>query len=165
MHILPSEATIRGYVELPQSLLRLEHKGTSDVRPMFKKSIECAEKKPKMLISDGAPNFHDAYRKEMWDAYGRTVSPRHIREIQIDGQNGEWRDREKVMRSLKRDDSPVIAGMQLFHNFFRPHMGIDGLTPAEKAGIKIEGENPWITVIQNASRQTKVNRKMNQTEK
>ncbi|MDA4114988.1 MAG: hypothetical protein OK442_00360 [Thaumarchaeota archaeon] len=30
-------------------------------------------------------------------------------------------------------------------------MALDGMTPAEAAGIKVEGENPWITVIQNAS--------------
>jgi hypothetical protein len=64
----------------------------------------------------------------------------------------EARDREKVMRSLKREDSPVIGGMQIFHNYFRSHMGLNGKTPAEAAGIKIEGENPWITMIQNASR-------------
>ena len=97
----------------------------------------------------------------MWSPYGEEVSPVHIREIQMDGQvhnnkmerqNGEWRDREKVMRSLKKDDSPVIGGLQLFHNYFRPHMGLDGKTPAEAAGIKIEGDNPWITVIQNATK-------------
>ena len=27
----------------------------------------------------------------------------------------------------------------------------DGLTPADKVGIKIEGENKWLTLIQNAS--------------
>jgi hypothetical protein len=69
----------------------------------------------------------------------------------MERQNGEWRDREKVMRSLKRADSPVIAGMQIYHNFFRPHMGLKGKTPAEAAGIKVEGGNPWLTVIQNAS--------------
>ena len=31
-------------------------------------------------------------------------------------------------------------------------MGLDGNTPAEKCGIKIKGENKWITLIQNASR-------------
>lgn len=59
----------------------------------------------------------------------------------MERQNREWRDREKVMRSLKREDSPVIGGTQIFHNHFRPHMGLDGKTPAEAAGIKIEGEN------------------------
>ncbi len=33
-------------------------------------------------------------------------------------------------------------------------MGLDGKTPSEVAGIKIEGENKWITLIQNA----KINR-------
>jgi hypothetical protein len=70
----------------------------------------------------------------------------------MERQNGEWRDREKVMRSLKSEASPVIAGMQVYHNFIRPHMGLKGKTPAEAAGIKVEGENPWLTLIQNATK-------------
>lgn len=35
--------------------------------------------------------------------------------------------------------------------YFRPHMALDGKTPAEKCGIIIEGENKWKTVIQNTS--------------
>jgi hypothetical protein len=29
---------------------------------------------------------------------------------------------------------------------------LDGKTPAEASGIKIEGENKWINLIQNASK-------------
>ena len=29
-------------------------------------------------------------------------------------------------------------------------MALDGKTPAEKCGIKIEGDNKWLTLIQNA---------------
>jgi hypothetical protein len=29
---------------------------------------------------------------------------------------------------------------------------LDGLTPAEVAGIKVKGKNKWITLIQNASK-------------
>jgi hypothetical protein len=68
----------------------------------------------------------------------------------MERQNGEWRDREKVMGSLKREDSPVLTGMQIHHNFIRPHMGLNGRTPAEAAGIKVEGQNKWLTLIQNA---------------
>ena len=46
--------------------------------------------------------------------------------------------------------SPLIAGYQLFHNYVRPHMALDNKTPAEACGIKIEGNNKWITLIQNA---------------
>lgn len=64
--------------------------------------------------------------------------------------NGEFRDREKVMRGIKKDDSVMFDGYQMYHNYLRPHMGLDGNTPAEKCGIKIEGNNKWITLIQNA---------------
>jgi hypothetical protein len=65
--------------------------------------------------------------------------------------NGEIRDREKVTRNLKKEDSPILTGMQIFHNYVRPHMGLDGKTPADIAGITVQGGNKWITLIQNAS--------------
>ena len=42
--------------------------------------------------------------------------------------------------------------MRIDHNFVKPHTELDGKTPAEVAGIKIQGENKWPTIIQNASR-------------
>jgi hypothetical protein len=72
--------------------------------------------------------------------------------------NGEIRDREKVMRSLKKDDTPILTGMQIFHNYVRPHEALDGKTPAEACGIEVQGENKWITLIQNASRPPTRNR-------
>jgi len=74
----------------------------------------------------------------------------------MERMNREIRDREKVTRSIKTTDTPILKGMQVYHNLFRGHEGLDGATPAEKAGIRIEGENPWLTVIQNASHHPKV---------
>ena len=68
----------------------------------------------------------------------------------MERMNGEFRDREKVARGLKKDDSPLINGYQIFHNYIRPHMGLDGKTPAELCGIKIDGNNKWLTLIQNS---------------
>ena len=65
--------------------------------------------------------------------------------------NGEIRDREKVTRSLKRLDTPILKGQQIFHNYIRPHMALGGKTPADKAGIEVKGDNKWVTLIQNAS--------------
>ncbi len=56
------------------------------------------------------------------------------------------------MRGLERKDSPILAGYQIYHNYVRPHMALKGKTPAEVAGIEIQGENKWLTLIQNASR-------------
>lgn len=52
---------------------------------------------------------------------------------------------------MKKDDSPAITGMKLYHNYIRLHMSLDGDTPAKRAGIEIKGDNKWITIIQNAS--------------
>jgi transposase-like protein len=135
-----------------------DNKYTENVRPLFKQGKALTGKKPDTLISDGAMNFHEAYKEEFWSR----VAPRtsHIRHIHIQGDrnnnkmerlNGEIRDREKTMRSVKRVDSPVLKGYQLYHNYFREHMGLDGKTPAEACGIKIQGRNKILTVIQNAS--------------
>jgi transposase-like protein len=135
-----------------------DSKYTQDVQPMFKEAKELAGKKPDMLISDGARNFHEAYLKEYWSK----VAPRtsHVQHIHLAGDmnnnkmermNGEIRDREKVIRGLKKQDTVVLKGYQLYHNYFRPHAGLNGRTPAEAANIKIEGRNKWITIIQNAS--------------
>ena len=68
----------------------------------------------------------------------------------MERMNGEVRDREKVMRGLKKMDTPILKGLQIYHNFVRPHESLNGETPADRAGIKIEGENKWLTIIQNA---------------
>jgi hypothetical protein len=56
------------------------------------------------------------------------------------------------MRGLKKMDTAILTGYQLYHNYyFRQHEGLAGKTPAEVAGIRIEGKNKWMTVIQNAN--------------
>jgi len=129
-------------------------------------------KKPMTLITDGLPAYHDAYKKEFWTARKETRTE-HIRHIKIKGDmnnnknerfNGEIRDREKVMRGLKKEDSPILKGYQVFHNYIREHEGLDGKTPAEACGIKVEGKNKWLTLIQNASQQPKGNSLAEQSE-
>jgi transposase-like protein len=133
-------------------------KYTANINPLFKEGKELTGKRPNTLISDGAPNFNDAFKKEFYT--NTNPKTRHIKHIRLQGDhnnnkierfNGEVRDREKVMRGLKNADTPILTGYQILHNYMRPHEGLDGKTPAEVCGIKIEGENKWITLIQNAS--------------
>jgi hypothetical protein len=67
--------------------------------------------------------------------------------------NGEVHDRMSDMRGVKKMDTPILVGYQQYHNYFREHSGLQGRTPAEAAGIKIEGRNRILTVIQNAKMQ------------
>jgi len=135
-----------------------ESKFKHDARKLFQLAKKVTRKKPMTMITDGLPAYHDAYKKEF-----RTLrKPRteHIRHIKLKGDmnnnkmerlNGEIRDREKVMRGLKNKDTPILKGYQIYHNFIREHEGLDGKTPAEVCGIKVEGKNKWKTLIENAS--------------
>ena len=73
-------------------------------------------------------------------------------DIKMERMKGEIRDGEKVMRGLKKTTTPILKGYQICHNFVRPHESLKGDTPADRTGIKVEGENKWITLIQNAKR-------------
>jgi len=73
----------------------------------------------------------------------------------MERMNGEIRDRERVMRTLEKADIQILKDIQLFHNYIRPHMTLDGQTLAERAGIQVRGKDKWLTLIQNASRTTR----------
>jgi putative transposase len=85
---------------------------TSDIQPLFKQGKEIAGKRPTVLISDGARNFHKAFNKEFYTLKDpRTI---HIQHVRLEGNvnnnkkermNGEIRDREKVMHGLKKEDN------------------------------------------------------------
>lgn len=47
-------------------------------------------------------------------------------------------------------DSEIFDGSQIFYNYIRSHMGLNGKTPAEACGIEIKGKDKWITLIQNS---------------
>lgn len=129
-----------------------------DARGLFQDGKKIAGKIPNTLITDGLPAYHDAFNKEFYTR--SNPQSKHISAIKLDGDmnnnkmeriNGEIRDREKVMRGLKEKETPILQGMQIYHNFMRPHEALKGKTPAEACGIEVVGENKWITLIQNAS--------------
>jgi transposase-like protein len=139
-----------------------ESKDKHDARNLLRMAKEATGKKPMTFITDGLPAYHDAYKKEFFTL--KNPRTEHVRHIKLSGDmnnnkmermNGEVRDREKVMRGLKKDDTAALKGYQLYHNFIRPHEALDGKTPAEACGITIEGRNKWKTIIENATKSKK----------
>jgi len=126
---------------------------------LFRQGKDVAGKKPLTLITDGLHAYELAYRREFYAH--QTPVTKHVEHLTWKGDkgnqkmesfNGTVRSREKVMRSLKREDSPILSGYQIYHNHVRGHMALGGKTPAELAGIKVEGQDKWLTLIQNASK-------------
>jgi transposase-like protein/ribosomal protein S27AE len=139
-----------------------ETKERHDAQALFRNAKERAGRKPAIMITDGLPSYHEAFNKEY---YSNKKDSIHINTIQLTGEhnnnlmeraNGEFRDREKCTRGLKINDSPMITGYEIHHNFIKPHMGLNGKTPADMAGIEIQGKNKWMTIIENASMSRKL---------
>ena len=66
----------------------------------------------------------------------------------IERFHGTVRERNKVMRAIKKPDSTIIEGQRIYYNHIRPHMALEGKTPAEVAGIDLQLEgNKWETII------------------
>jgi putative transposase len=138
-----------------------ETKDKHDARQLFITARRLMGKQPKKLITDGLPSYSLASNMIFPNA-------EHVRKITFNGKahnnnkmermNGEIRDREKTMRGLKRKRTPILQGYQIYHNFIRPHMALNGKTPSEACGITIEGQDKWKTLIQNASKNHNINK-------
>jgi hypothetical protein len=53
----------------------------------------------------------------------------------MERMNGEIRDREKTMGGLKRQDTPILKGYQIYHNYVRPYEGLNG-KPSDVSGLR-----------------------------
>ena len=71
---------------------------------------------------------------------------------QMESFNGNiLRQREKVTRSLKKDDSAILSRLRLYHNFVRPHLGLpDNTTLGPSRRYRGRGCRQWKTLIKAA---------------
>lgn len=64
-------------------------------------------------------------------------------------------ERNKTMRGLDSEPTAqtMMDGMRIYYNFIRPHMALDGKTPAEKSGITRLQQNKWLNPIKKSTKQ------------
>lgn len=132
-----------------------------DARKAFQIAKQRAKSKPQIVTTDGLKAYIDAFRKEFFTL--RNPRTKHVRSAgirasrknnnNIERLNGTVRERNKTMRGLKREDTPLTRGFQIYYNFIKPHQALDGKTPSEKAGITIGSENDkWLSLVKRASK-------------
>jgi len=127
----------------------------ADARKPFQKAVEVAKAKPDIVVTDGLPAYIRAFKKEFFTL--RNPRTKHIQNVgfrdktnnnKIERLHGTIREREKVLRGLKREETPIVEGLRTYYNFIRPHQGLKGKTPAEASGIDLElGKNRWLSII------------------
>lgn len=60
-------------------------KYAADITPLFRRPKSITGKRPNVLISDGAPNFNDAFKQGFFTR--RSPRPRHIQHIRLQGDH------------------------------------------------------------------------------
>ena len=127
---------------------------TRDARMVFQKAKKnCGGRKPKFMVTDGLAAYKIAMNKEF---NTKTLETEHLWNVglkhhpnnnHVERLHGSIRQREKVMRGIKAEDTPIVEGHRLYYNFVKPHEALNGKTPSEEAGITVEGENKWLTLM------------------
>lgn len=118
--------------------------------------------KPKYVVSDGLGAYNKAFNRVFYDHH---QSVKHISEVgirdrinnnRVERLHGTIRERDKVMRALFNPETSkdMFEGHRVYYNFVRPHMALDGKTPAEVAGLDLNlGDNKWLGLIEKSIKQ------------
>ena len=120
-----------------------------------------AKVRPLAVVTDGLRAYQRAITKEFHTM--KAPITEHIRVPNIRNRSnnnmverlhGTIRERNKVMRGLEDEPTAqtIIDGFRIYYNFIRPHMALDGETPAEKAGISKLEKNKWFNLIKKATK-------------
>lgn len=135
-----------------------------DARKPLRDAKKRANNRPDVIVTDGLRAYQSAVPNVFYKNNSPIQNPHYrcegfedkVNNNILERLNGTFRERMKVMRSLSTHDGAdaYVDGMRTYYNYIRPHQGIDGLTPAELAGIKLAlPRNKWMGMIERASKQ------------
>ena len=127
-----------------------------DATPLMVKIVERLGGPPLLLLSDKLRGYKTGYKNTMKSEPPTTMhipdaAVSNIRNNQHERHNGDGELRKKGSRGFNSYIPGLFVLDQTYHNFLRPHMGLGGMTPAEKAGIAIPGPDKLLTLIRCAA--------------
>ena len=143
------------------ALREFKTKGSSDLSILFQDAKKVAGRIPVILLSDADASIAKAARENLrvQNSDGSVSSTFHNKGAHIRAERTDNRQ-ERLERTLARwarrfrfvneASNNRTRGMLIQYNFCRSHDAI-GRTPAEEAGIIVEGANPWETLYTNAA--------------
>ena len=131
----------------------------ADPLEMFSEAARRAGTVPWVLVTDGLDAFPGAARKAFWRRAGRRLV--HAVEVHMRNEfnhnnvheslNGELRPLIRKRGGYKVANPAMVGLVVLGYDFFRPHTALNGRTPAEAAGIYIEGRDKVLTLLEAAA--------------
>lgn len=121
---------------------------------VFKEAVKNAhEKLPEQIFTDS----WRAYRQGITESFPN-IKPAHVAKCGIakphennnrmERLNGTLRERTKVVRAWKTHKTPLAEGQRIHYNFVKPHLALEGQTPAQMAGINLRDRNKWLKLLE-----------------
>lgn len=132
---------------------------TGDATKLFEGARDQAKGKPKVMLTDGLYAYRGGFNKVFYTHHQKSkhvVSPGirdPVNNNKMERVQGTIRERSKVMRGMQNNATAedLIVGFKAYYNFVRPHMSLDGKTPAEAANLDLGlGKNRWKGLIDKA---------------
>ena len=134
-------------------------RGFLDAQTTFRQARAVAKQAPSVVITDGLASYLGAYGEDLSEirkiAHLSGSSLKSGRNCRIERFHGSVREREKVMRSLKHQESAqdLLRAYRVWYNYVRPHTALGGLTPAQAAEVPLQlGTNKTLSLIRKATR-------------
>jgi transposase-like protein len=139
-----------------------KRRNVEDARAVFQDAKRMMVKRPLAIVHDGLHTYNEAFDREFYTNYGPRIE--NVRSVgqrdeglnqMVERVNNTVRDREKTFRGMDNDRSAqiMVDGIRINYNFIRPHMGLDGRTPAQTAGLDLGLDGiRWKELIKQASK-------------
>jgi transposase-like protein len=138
-----------------------EKREIADARNVLAQASSSANMRPMAIVTDGLRAYQDAISKEFYTMKAPRTEHVRIPNIRdrsnnnmVERLHGTIRQRNKVMRGLDEESTTqtMMDGIRIYYNFIKPHMALNGKTPAEKAGIMRAKESNWRTLIHKSAK-------------
>ncbi len=139
-----------------------EHRDVGGAARAFQEAAKNAHgSEPERVFTDGLKAYSEGitfadFSKDPEHIARVGIRKPHATNNRIERMNGTQRQRFKVQRGWKSMQTSIPEGNRVYYNFMRPHMALDGQTPAQAAGLDVSLEgNRWERLIREAQRAKK----------
>jgi transposase-like protein len=127
------------------------NRGTREARILMELASERAGKIPKKVITDSLKAYLDGIELT-FGSETKHIQSSPFSEIDstniIERMQATIKERTKVLWGFKNTESAklILAGFLINYNYFRPHLALNKMTPAEYTGTKIPVKN-WTELV------------------
>lgn len=126
------------------------------IRAMMDAKKNAHESLPEKILTDGLKAYNEGIKynwsnERVPEHIARCgIKKPHANNNRIERMNGTLRERVKVQRGWKKMSTALAEGQRIQYNFVKPHMALEGQTPAQVAGIGVNSKDKWAELLEKA---------------